>query len=95
MGLGKTLREVEQMDAIEFAWWRAFYEVDPWGHQRLDLNAAMLMQVIAGLFSKPPELEKLMPFLDGRRDKKPESAESIMAKWKLAASMAPKIRAGA
>jgi len=65
--LGKTMREVEAMDADEFLWWEAFYSIDPFGTQREDMRFAMLAQVVAAIISKnTPKLESFMLFPERR-----------------------------
>jgi len=78
LGLGKTLREIEAMDAREFAEWQAYYAIDPWGDQREDLRTAMVCQLVSAFGGKPPPLRDFMPFADeARKEREPISAEAL------------------
>lgn len=38
---------MNEVDAEEFAWWIAYYEIQPWGNDREDLRAGMIGAVMA------------------------------------------------
>lgn len=75
--LGKSLREVEALDADEILWWEALFAVDPPGDQRMDMRFAMLCQTIAALFGKPPPLTAFMLFPDKAPQHEPISSDGI------------------
>ena len=65
MLLGKSLREVEALDADEILWWGALFAVDPPGDQRQDQRFAMLAQMVAAFGGKPPPLRAFMLYPQG------------------------------
>lgn len=52
--LGCTVRELqERIDAREFMEWAAYYQTDPWGGERGDLQAAIVASTIANVHRDP------------------------------------------
>jgi hypothetical protein len=49
LSLRRTLGEMAEMPGYEFALWQQFMATEPIGHQREDINFAMLKMQIAGL----------------------------------------------
>jgi len=49
LSLRLTLSEIAEMPGAEFALWLKFMETEPIGHQREDINFALLRKQIAGL----------------------------------------------
>ena len=64
MGLGKTLAEIDSLSADEWADWRAFFEIQPWGTHALEIFVAQLCQAIYGAAGakQVPKMQDLMPF---------------------------------
>lgn len=70
------------MPASVFAEWLAFYEIDPFGDQRGDLQAAVVASALSnrwrGKGEKPNEPVDFMPFVE-RRQQTPEEMRSVLA----------------
>lgn len=49
LSLRRTLAEMSEMSGTELAYWLEFMETEPIGHQRDDINFALLRQQIASL----------------------------------------------
>jgi hypothetical protein len=50
---GCTVREARRRcDAPEFALWRAYFEIDPWGEERADLRAGFTSAILVNAHSK-------------------------------------------
>lgn len=75
--LGKSVRDVERMDAVEFQSWEDFYEIEPWGTPVLDLLGARLCQVIAAVVGEQRTLDSFLLFGGEERTKEPMTFEEI------------------
>jgi len=72
LALGCTLEELgARMTAEEFGLWLAFYDLDPFGDQRGDLQAGVVAAAIANYAGKvrsngagPASPTEFMPFLE-------------------------------
>lgn len=49
LSLRRTLVEMAEMPGLEFQYWQEFMRTEPIGHQREDINFALLKKQIAGL----------------------------------------------
>lgn len=71
LAMGRTLKELrEVMDAQEFGLWAALYEIDPWDHERTDVQTGIIAATIANYAGKmrkkgikPALPADFMPFL--------------------------------
>jgi hypothetical protein len=66
LALGATVAELqERMERREFLEWLAFYRVEPFGHGRDDLHAAMVLAMLANIHRKegasPMTVETFVP----------------------------------
>ena len=68
--LKMTVREAQdRIDAREYALWRAYYEIEPFGEERADLRAAIIAMTIANVFrgrGRSYKAEDFMPDFDRR-----------------------------
>lgn len=66
--MGIPFHEVRQWSAAEILLYQVYYRIAPWGPERSDINAAMLMQQTANMHRNtathpnPFELNDFMPF---------------------------------
>ena len=49
LSLRRTLVEMAEMPGLEFQYWLEFMRTEPIGHQREDINFALLKKQIAGI----------------------------------------------
>lgn len=79
--------------AAELTWpqlreWMAFYQMDPWGGERADLQAAIIASTMANLWrqkGKPFQVGDFMPtFGEKRRQTQEEMSIILMAAAKAA-----------
>lgn len=49
LSLRRTLGEMAEMPGLEFQYWLEFMRTEPIGHQREDINFALLKKQIAGI----------------------------------------------
>lgn len=68
------------MSAAEFAEWKAFFRLEPWGEKRADARAALLAMVMANLWrgpdSEPANMETFMlPTAEQTEEELEEEAE--------------------
>ena len=52
MGLGKTLSEIEHVDADEMVGWMAFWQLEPWGCPAEDHRAELGLNLLYAINSK-------------------------------------------
>jgi hypothetical protein len=58
----RPVYELERMPALELTRWIAFSNIEPFGEDRTDLNAAMIAAAIVNVFSSDKvELKQFMP----------------------------------
>ncbi len=62
--LGCSVREAQQrIDAREFAEWRAYYQLEPWGEDRGDLRTAILAWLLAPTLLRGTRTWRVKDFL--------------------------------
>lgn len=74
LALGKTLEELRQMPASDFALYQAYYAKQPFGQWRQDYNAARVAQTMAG-----GKLQDLMPFWFDEQEASEDDLEVLFA----------------
>lgn len=72
MKLGKTVAELrESMSSKELTEWIAYYDIDPFGSERSDLNSAIIAQTIAntnrGQNQAPYDVKDFMPSFEEKQ----------------------------
>ena len=76
---GCTLQEaMSRCDSRQYAEWRAYYEVEPWGEERADLRSAIIACTIANVHrgkGKAFEPGDFMPEFDKPAKKQQTAAE--------------------
>lgn len=85
-------RAQTEIDAAEFAEWRAYYELEPWGQERADLRAGIVASVIAntapGRHGKAFMPVDFMPRYGERRRKIPMTQSQLHAVFRLNTQLA-------
>ena len=76
LALGKTVAELRQgMTAEELHEWMAYYEIDPFGNDRADLNSAIVASTMAnchrGKTQRPYKPADFMPKFDQVKHEQP------------------------
>jgi hypothetical protein len=79
--LSMSMRQIERMDAVEFAHWRAAYAIEPWGTQVWDMLMARICQTIAAVVGESRTVESFMLFPDAMRHepKEPMTFDEVSA----------------
>lgn len=76
----------------EFVDWIAYYELDPYGHERADWNAAMIASVIANANRDPKKRKKAFTVKDFMFEpveaKQPGDWQTMKARFTQAAALA-------
>ena len=79
LGLGKTLAELEHIDADELAGWLAFWELEPWGCPAADHRAELGLNLLYAINSTPgstiPRFIDRDPQKNSKPDPTPEELE--------------------
>lgn len=83
LSLGRSIREVEQMDSAELSEWMAFDRVEPIGSLGADYRAGMVCATMANIHksskvTKTYSPQDFMPFF-----KKAEVKQSALSQFKL------------
>ena len=69
-------RAQQEIDAVEFAGWMAFYAIEPWGESRADLRMGILASVQANIWrgkdSQPFGASDFIPDFDAGYDQPTE-----------------------
>lgn len=84
MAFGRSLEEVQDtISCREFALWRAYQEIEPWGERRADFRMAILASLIVNVNRDPKKSRAAKPsdFMPkfGVRKRGKQSAAQILA----------------
>jgi len=77
--LGKSIKEIERMDNRELLEWMAFYNIEPFGEERMDLRFALMTAHLISPYLKKGHKIKLKDFMLDFEPKKAMTAEEIKA----------------
>jgi hypothetical protein len=83
LALGMTVgRLLDEIDSAELTEWMAFYQIEPFGPERGDLNAAIVAQTVAnrsrGKGERPYKLNHFLPRF-GEKQEQRQSVDNMKA----------------
>lgn len=81
LALGKTLKELSDMDARELMLWIAYYNIEPFGQDRGDVAVAINTSVLANAFAGGKRRYRPIEFMPNWE---PESEENKLQRMKAA-----------
>lgn len=84
-----TVREMlTRIDSRELTEWVAYYNMNPWGPERADLNAGIIASTVANCHATKGKFRPRDFMVDyGKRNRPPQTPEQIMDRVKLIHAM--------
>lgn len=76
--MNRRVCDLEQWGADELLEWEAFYRLEPWGEERMDLRFATLMAIVLNKLNFTKDAKSVMPedlMPDFAGDRRPQEEE--------------------